>query len=622
MAYEPRGDRDFHGGHGGGGQFEGSFRTRSRRPVTDYGTSLVQWTLNRGPRYKGTQHMETERPSVSYVVDMTLPAARLNNPADTIPARHLHSSLNKIKHPVNVVLWTPEGRRLLTGSSSGEFTLWNGVAFNFETIMQAHDTAVRAASWSHNDDWLVSADQEGIVKYWQPNFNNVKAIQAHNDAIRDLAFAPTDSKFVTACDDASLKIFDFAGGIEESTLTGHNWDVKSVDWHPTKGLLVSGSKDHQVKLWDPRTGRCLTTLHGHKNTISKTVFEPNRGQLLATCARDQTARVFDLRMMRDVCLLRGHEKDISTLTWHPIHVSLLTTGGSDGSIYHYLLDEPNAPPGNAVSVSPYDTSDPANAPAQTIYPAHKVQYAHDFAVWSLAWHPLGHILASGSNDRVTRFWSRPRPGETECFNDRYHLGEAAAEAQGTWDRRGGRKQMREEEEREMEDEADGLVDQKMPAKQPNLPGIPGLPGLSVSNTFNDGTSIGGAQNHIPGMGTIGIPNPPNGLPGLGAFQGMDPTRLAAMLSSGQLQSPIQAPVSGFMPPGIGVQNTYPMMPAAPLQGAQFQIPSFNPTPVTNEGGIPGIGGEGGAGVRRRAPLPSQHESLMQEQKRGNYRTIR
>jgi len=66
---------------------------------------------------------------------MLPPAARITNPADSIPSKHIHSSLNKIKHPVNVVRWTPEGRRLLTGSSSGEFTLWNGMSFNFETIM-------------------------------------------------------------------------------------------------------------------------------------------------------------------------------------------------------------------------------------------------------------------------------------------------------------------------------------------------------------------------------------------------------------------------------------------------------------------------------------------------------
>ena len=67
---------------------------------------------------------------------MMPPIAKPHNPADAIPAKHLHSSLNKARHAVNVVRWTPEGRRLLTGSYSGEFTLWNGTAFNFETIMQ------------------------------------------------------------------------------------------------------------------------------------------------------------------------------------------------------------------------------------------------------------------------------------------------------------------------------------------------------------------------------------------------------------------------------------------------------------------------------------------------------
>lgn len=472
----------------------------------------------------------------------------------------------------------------------------------------------------------MSADHDGAVKYWQPNFNNVKVIQAHNDPIRDLAFSPNDGKFVTACDDGSLKIFDFAAGIEESVLTGHNWDAKSVDWHPTKGLLVSGSKDHQVKLWDPRTGRCLTTLHGHKNTISKTAFEPTRGQLLATCARDKTARVFDLRMMRDVCLLRGSEQDISTLTWHPFIPSLLTTGGSEGSILHYLLDEPNPPPGIIPSLLPYDSPDPSNAPAQTIYPAHKVQYAHDFAVWSLDWHPIGHILASGSNDRVTRFWTRPRPGETLCFNDRYHIGEAAAEAQGTWDRRGGRRMMREDEEQEMEDEAEGLVDQKMPAKQPILPGIPGL--AVPSGSAGDGTSTGGTQFQQlqpPGMG---------GLPGGVIFPeniaGMSPAEFAALIADGKfmMPPPFGGPGQGIPPP----PPNFDLSKLPPGMFPNFPPPGFPPMPPPNISGpvpgngpvLPGIGTEGGGGgsIRRRAPLPSQQESLMEEQRRGKYRVAR
>ena len=485
--------------------------------------------------------------------------------------------------------------------------------------MKAHDSAVRAAAWSHGEDWLISSEQHGVVKYWQPTFNNVKVVQAHgfNDAVRDLAFSPNDSKFVTASDDKTLKIFDFAAGAEESLLTGHSWDVKTVDWHPCKGLLVSGSKDHDVKLWDPRTGRCLTTLHGHKNTISKTKFEPNRGQLLATAAQDQIARIFDLRMMRDICLLRGNQDKIATLVWHPIHSSLLSTGGADGSICHFLLDEPNTPPGMTVSTSlpPYDSADPASAPAQTIYPAHVIKYAHDFAVWSLDWHPLGHILASGSNDRATRFWTRPRPGETDCFNDKYHLGDAAAETQGAWDRRAGRKMMREEEEQELEDEADGLQDQKMPVKQPVLPGIPGL------NMPTNGSSDGPGARRYPNVPNI--PPPPPNLPN--GLAGMDPEQFKAMIASGTLPPPppqfgssLPPPPPNFdmskLPPGLLPPGFQPP-PGMPL-----------PPPPSNFGGLPGIDadgdGPGSGGVRRRGPLPSQEQSLMEEQRRGKYRIAR
>ncbi|KAJ8068086.1 hypothetical protein OCU04_003660 [Sclerotinia nivalis] len=617
MAYEPREygggrdrDRDREGrgrrddgGTGEGGGNEGSFvRGRGRRPVTDYSSTMVHWMRNRQPRYKGGYQGEMERPSPSYMIDMLPPLARLHNAADSVPGRHLHSSLNKIKHPVNVVRWTPEGRRLLTASSSGEFTLWNGAGFNFETIMQAHDVAIRALSYSHSDDWLISADHDGVIKYWQPNFNNVKVIQGHDDPIRDLAFSPNDSKFVTASDDSTLKIFDFAGGVEESTLSGHGWDAKSVDWHPTKGLLVSGSKDHLVKLWDPRTGRCLTTLHGHKNTITKTVFEPVRGYCLATSARDQTARVFDLRMMRDVCLLKGHEKDISTLAWHPIHPSLLSTGGADGSLFHYLLDEPNNPPGTEPSIAPYDSPDPTTTPAQTIYPAHKLTYAHEFAIWSLDWHPLGHILASGSNDRITRFWTRVRPGDTDTFKDRYHIGDSAAEAQGTYDRRGGRRQRQEEEDQEAEDEMEGLVDQKMPAKVPGfatgIPGLP-LPGMGV----------------IPGMNRVPPPPPPPMLSG----GNIPPPPLPGNLDANTLALMMKA---GLPPPGAtGMPPPPPMLPP------NFQLPPGFLVPPPPPGmPIPGLenadSSSNGGGIRKRGPLPSQEESLQAMQRQGKFRPPR
>ena len=48
-----------------------------------------------------------------------------------------------------------------------------------------------------------------------------------------------------------------------------------------------------------------------------------------------------------------------------------------------------------------------------------IESAHDGIIWGLAWHPLGHILCSGSNDHASKFWTRNRPGDK--MRDRYNL---------------------------------------------------------------------------------------------------------------------------------------------------------------------------------------------------------
>ena len=42
----------------------------------------------------------------------------------------------QVRASINAVTWTPEGRRCLTSTQAGEFTLWHGQHFGFETILQ------------------------------------------------------------------------------------------------------------------------------------------------------------------------------------------------------------------------------------------------------------------------------------------------------------------------------------------------------------------------------------------------------------------------------------------------------------------------------------------------------
>lgn len=396
-----------YGGRGGGGnfrqglaqmqsiEFDGKrLRKAVARKTVDYNTAVIEYLENRVWQrdYRDARALQ---PDSGYYTRLVPPLAMVSNPINAVTTKFVRTSTNKMRCPIFCVVWTPEGRRLITGASSGEFTLWNGLTFNFETILQAHDSSVRCMVWSHNDTWMVTGDHSGYVKYWQSNMNNVKMFQGHKEAIRGISFCPTDTKFTTCSDDGTVRVWDFLRCFEEKILRGHGADVKCVDWHPQKSLIVSGSKDSQqpIKLWDPKSGQSLATIHAHKSTVMEVKWNRN-GNWLLTASRDHLLKLFDIRKMnQEMQTFRGHKKEACSLAWHPIHECLFASGGSDGAVMFWM----------------------AGADKEV----GAMENAHDSCVWSLAWHPLGHILCSGSNDHTSKFWTRNRPGDK--MRDKYNL---------------------------------------------------------------------------------------------------------------------------------------------------------------------------------------------------------
>ncbi|XP_078436035.1 transducin/WD40 repeat-like superfamily protein [Wolffia australiana] len=355
-----------------------------QRRAVDYTSTVVRYLQVRMWQ-NGAKDRTVIQPTPAASLDMLPSCAYADNPSTSFATKFVHASTNKNRCTINRVLWTPTGRRLITGSQSGEFTLWNGQSFNFEMILQAHDQAIRSMVWSYNENWMVSGDDGGSIKYWQSNMNNVKANKsAHKESVRDLSFCRTDLKFCSCSDDTTVKVWDFARCQEERSLTGHGWDVKSVNWHPTKSLLVSGGKDNLVKLWDAKTGKELHSFHGHKNTVLCVRWNQN-GNWVLTAGKDQIIKLYDIRAMKELQSFRGHRKDVTALAWHPFHEDYFVSGSFDGSIFHWIV-------GHEI-------------------PQVESPNAHEASVWDLAWHPIGYLLCSGSHDQTTKFWCRNRPGD-------------------------------------------------------------------------------------------------------------------------------------------------------------------------------------------------------------------
>ena len=300
--------------------------------------------------------------------------------------KFVHTAINKNRCAVNCLTWLNNGRRLLTGTHMGEFTMWNGTTFSFDNMLQAHPCPVRGFHWMADGSTLLSGDANGVIKFWDVNFYPFVTFQAHNEPMRDITSSPNGSKFATCADESSGKLWDFRTGQEERLLKGHGWDVKGIQWHPSKALIATGSKDCSVKLWDPRQQEAVTTLFCHKSMVTRVKWSPD-GQWLATGSRDQLVKVMDIRKMAiEDRVFKFHHKEVTALEWHPLDSSLLTTGSYDGLMCFWDVNKTDGPLESLIG-------------------------AHEAAIWWMEYHPLGHLLATGSHDNCTKFWSRGKPGD-------------------------------------------------------------------------------------------------------------------------------------------------------------------------------------------------------------------
>eukprot|EP00755_Sulcionema_specki_P018565 Sspe_Gene.67192::Locus_39673_Transcript_2_2_Confidence_0.667_Length_1534::g.67192::m.67192/K15542/PFS2; polyadenylation factor subunit 2 len=304
--------------------------------------------------------------------------------------------------------WTPEGRRVITGNSKGEFTLWHGTSMASEMRSPGHeDTRVTSMQWNTAADFMVSSDERGQVKYWARNMNCLKSfsVAQKETRIREITLAPSGAKFVSATEDGKVRLLDMKTAEVDHELEGHKGDVTTCHWHPTKSLFASGSQDKNVILWDPRSSDRVSSLLGHTGPILRVRWNASDFWLL-TCSKDTTIKLFDIRKMKELHTFAGHRKDVLTVSWHPVHQDLFCSGGNDGILAYWVVGQGHI---DTRAAEGHDHRSLARW-VSVIHKSHG-ELRNPNPVVDSAWHPLGHMLATASWE--SKFWTHNKPGAPE-----------------------------------------------------------------------------------------------------------------------------------------------------------------------------------------------------------------
>ncbi len=190
-----------------------------------------------------------------------------------------------------------------------------------------------------------------------------------------------------------IRIWDATNYQQIQVCTGHTGWVWAVAFSPDGKMIASGGQDNIVTLWNVTTGQCLTIFDKHRMWVRSVDFSPD-GRLLAS-AGDDGVKMWDVQKGQFLMSLEEDTQGAHIVTFSP-EGKMLACGNADNTIQFWNV------PGKDVLCG-------ENITELRIY---KILDGHTHRVRTLAFHPEGHILASGSDDHTCRIWD---VGSGECI---------------------------------------------------------------------------------------------------------------------------------------------------------------------------------------------------------------
>ncbi len=280
-------------------------------------------------------------------------------------------------NPVNTVAWSPDGRRIASGSSDNRVQVWNANDGSNVFTYRGHSgssssSGVYTVAWSPDGKRIASGSSDNTVQVWDASDgSHVFTYQGHSSSVNAVAWSPDGKRIASGSSDNTVQVWIANDGSHVFTYRGHSYYVLTVAWSPDGKRIASGSSDGTVQVWKASDGGNVST-YRHSTTVNIVAWSPD-GKWVASGSNDNTVHVWNTSQE---FIYGVHAEAVKAVAWSP-DGQRIVSGSTDKS------------------VKVWNASDGSNVFTYRGY---------SFPVNAVAWSPEGKRIASGSDDRTVQVW--------------------------------------------------------------------------------------------------------------------------------------------------------------------------------------------------------------------------
>ena len=312
----------------------------------------------------------------------------------------------------------PDSALIASGDEAGQILTWETLQGELGGALGAHQGPVRRLAFHPNNQQMISAGKDGLLKIWQlplpvsrtinTTESQASSIAMNSDGslmvlggadgvgvynpatgqlVRELSGSPATSAVAISSDNAfaaavgasgATRVWKLTDGVLQDVIWGGGQPVSSLAFHPDNRRLATGEADGALRIW--RLPAPRRPLAGHTAAVTAVDISHN-GQWAATASADKSVRLWATASSQAGVVLAGHEHPLSRIAFRPDDAQL-ASGDASGEVRLW---------------NPADGADQG------------VIGAHDGSLRGLAYAKSGDQLATVGDDRLLKVWHLPVP---------------------------------------------------------------------------------------------------------------------------------------------------------------------------------------------------------------------